>query len=55
MTETRMTELSGQFSSAGLFEPYVVQDGQLVTGQSPPSSVPTAEAVIAAIQQTAAV
>ncbi len=36
--------------AAGLFEPYVVVDGSLITGQNPGSARPVAEAVIAALQ-----
>jgi len=43
--ETRLKELGGEFSQADVFQPYVSTDGKLVTGQNPPSSAPTAQAV----------
>lgn len=50
LLETRLTELGGQFSCADLFQPYVVTDGQLITGQNPPSSEPAAQAVLEALK-----
>lgn len=44
--ETRLKDLGGEFSQADVFQPYVITDGKLVTGQNPPSSAPAAEAVI---------
>lgn len=51
--ETRLQELSGQFNGGAKFEPNVVVDGLLVTGQNPPSSEPAAKAVIQALKQVA--
>jgi putative intracellular protease/amidase len=44
--ETRLAELGGQFDRGEKFQPNVVVDGHLVTGQNPPSSAPTALAVL---------
>jgi putative intracellular protease/amidase len=52
--ETRLKDLGGEFSQADVFQPYVVTDGTLVTGQNPPSSAPTAEAVINLLSQVPA-
>lgn len=52
--ETRLAELSGQFVGGATFQPNVVTDGNLVTGQNPPSSEPTAKAVMQALAQGAA-
>lgn len=51
--ETRLKELGGQFHGGAKFEPNVVVDGRLVTGQNPPSSEPTAKAVIQTLKQVA--
>lgn len=55
LLETRLAELSGHFTGGDNFQPHVVQDGQIITGQNPPSSAPTAKSVIAAIREMAAV
>jgi putative intracellular protease/amidase len=52
--ETRLKELGGNFSQADVFQPYVITDGTLVTGQNTPSSAPTAEAVINLLSQVPA-
>ncbi|NEQ42285.1 MAG: type 1 glutamine amidotransferase domain-containing protein [Leptolyngbya sp. SIOISBB] len=52
--ETRLRELGGEFSQAALFQPHVVKDGLLVTGQNPPSSAGTAEAVVKLLNQVPA-
>jgi putative intracellular protease/amidase len=52
--ETCLKDLGGEFSQADVFQPYVVTDGTLVTGQNPPSSAPTAEAVINLLSQVPA-
>lgn len=44
--ETRLRELGGEFSRADVFQPHVVTDGLLVTGQNPPSSASTAQAIV---------
>jgi putative intracellular protease/amidase len=50
LLETRLTELGGQFSCTEAFQPYVVTDGQLITGQNPASSAPAAQAVLEALK-----
>jgi len=52
--ETRLRELGGEFSQADVFQPHVVTDGTLVTGQNPPSSAPTAEAIVKLLSQVPA-
>lgn len=52
--ETRLRELGGEFSQAEPFQPHVVTDGNLVTGQNPPSSAATAEAVVKLLNQVPA-
>ena len=39
-------ELGGIFKSAGLFQPHVVVDGKLYTGQNPASAKPLAERIV---------
>lgn len=51
--ETRLAELGGRFYGGAKFQPNVVVDGRLITGQNPPSSEPTAKAVIQALKQVA--
>ncbi|MEM6437165.1 MAG: ThiJ/PfpI family protein [Cyanobacteria bacterium P01_D01_bin.115] len=52
--ETRLRELGGDFSQADIFQPHVVTDSNLVTGQNPPSSAPTAVAVMTVLNQVPA-
>ena len=51
-------ELAGRgahYSKAGQpFEPYVVVDGQLITGQNPGSALPVAQALVRALKERAA-
>ena len=46
LLENRLRELSGSFEHADDFEPFVVSDGHLITGQNPASSAPAAEALL---------
>jgi putative intracellular protease/amidase len=46
LVEDELKSLGGVYSKAGDWEPYVVQDGLLITGQNPASSAPTADALI---------
>lgn len=46
MLESRLREQGGTPVNALPFQPNVVVDGNLITGQNPPSSIPVAEAVI---------
>lgn len=52
LLQDRLTELGGIFSQAGDFQPYVVRDGLLITGQNPASSEPAAKALLEALQET---
>lgn len=52
LLETRLQELSGRFSCESPFQPYVVTDGQLITGQNPASSEAAAKAVLNSLTQT---
>ncbi|MCW8103246.1 hypothetical protein OOZ58_43085, partial [Streptomyces tauricus] len=40
LVEDELKSLGGHYSKIGDWEPYVVQDGQLITGQNPASSSP---------------
>ena len=51
LLEDRLKELGANFSLAGNFEPYVVRDGLLITGQNPASSEPAAEALLKALEE----
>ncbi len=42
LLEDRLAERGGEFQKTDDFAPYVVVDGNLVTGQNPPSSAPAA-------------
>ena len=44
-----LAELGAELHNKGKFEPQVVTDGRLVTGQNPPSSEVTAKAVVDAL------
>lgn len=50
LLEDVLTEQGGTFSKQGVFEPHVVQDGLLITGQNPPSSEPAADRLLEALQ-----
>ncbi|XQU09591.1 type 1 glutamine amidotransferase domain-containing protein [Halomonas sp. LY9] len=47
LVEDALQKCGGIYSKADIFTPYVREDGQLITGQNPPSSAPTAEALMA--------
>lgn len=49
LLETRLRELGGQFVGAGDWQPFVVRDGQLITGQNPQSSGLVAAEVLKAL------
>ncbi len=49
----RLTEVGGDYSRAGKWQPHVVTDGRLVTGQNPASAAGVAEAAIAALTTAA--
>lgn len=46
LLETRLAELGAELHNKGKFEPQAITDGRLVTGQNPPSSKVTADAVV---------
>jgi len=46
LVEDELTRNGGAFSKAGDWEPYVVGDGLLITGQNPASSGPAAERLL---------
>lgn len=50
LLEDTLKEQGALFTNAGLFEPHVVTDGHLITGQNPPSSEDTAHALLAALK-----
>lgn len=49
LMEDVLKRQGGDFSTDGVFEPYVVQDGLLITGQDSPSSEPAAEKLLEAL------
>ncbi|WP_338502707.1 type 1 glutamine amidotransferase domain-containing protein [Sphingomonas kaistensis] len=49
LLEDELQRLGGNYSKGDTFKPYVVTDGLLITGQNPPSSEPTAEALLKAL------
>lgn len=53
LVEDELVRLGGIYSKADDWQPYVVQDGLLITGQNPASSAPAADALIEAIKKTA--
>jgi putative intracellular protease/amidase len=53
LVEDMLVKNGGQYSKAGDWEPYVITDGLLVTGQNPASSEPGAHALLALLQQRA--
>lgn len=46
LVEDELRRNGGRFSKAGDFEPYVVSDGLLITGQNPASSGPAAKRLV---------
>ncbi|BCJ47273.1 hypothetical protein GCM10010168_71380 [Actinoplanes ianthinogenes] len=48
--QTRLTELGARHSAAPDFQPWVVRDGRLVTGQNPASAHGVAVAMVAALE-----
>lgn len=47
LVEDTLKQQGGKYAKAEDFAPFVRVDGQLITGQNPPSSAPTAEALMA--------
>ena len=54
LLEDVLKRQGADFSQGGLFKPYVVTDGLLITGQNPPSSEPAAEALLKSLQKAPA-
>ncbi|MFJ5779822.1 type 1 glutamine amidotransferase domain-containing protein [Streptomyces sp. NPDC093094] len=46
LVEDKLTELGGVYSKTDDWQPYVLKDGLLITGQNPASSAPAADALI---------
>ncbi|MEU5120174.1 type 1 glutamine amidotransferase domain-containing protein [Streptomyces asoensis] len=46
LVEDELTKLGGLYSKTGDWQPYVLRDGLLITGQNPASSAPAADALI---------
>lgn len=51
LVEDKLKELGGNYSKAADWQPYIVTDGLLITGQNPASSEPAAEALLKMLQQ----
>ena len=51
LLEDVMREAGGRYSKVASFEPHVVRDGQLITGQNPASSEPAAHAMLEALDE----
>ena len=49
LLEDMLKAKGGNYSKGPDFQPYVVEDGLLITGQNPPSSEPAAEALLKAL------
>ena len=47
LLQDMLMESGGHYSKAGDFQPYMVTDGALITGQNPASSEPAARALLA--------
>lgn len=52
LVEDMLKERGGHFSKAADWQPHVVVDGLLITGQNPASSEPAAKALLAKLQTT---
>jgi putative intracellular protease/amidase len=53
LLETRLREAGADFDGGPAFGPHVVVDGNLITGQNPASAQPSAEAVVAYLNNIA--
>ncbi|MEM9533949.1 MAG: type 1 glutamine amidotransferase domain-containing protein [Pseudomonadota bacterium] len=49
LLEDKFNELAAEFSAAAPYEPWVVRDGNLLTGQNPASAGPLAKALLEAL------
>ncbi|HEX5539197.1 MAG TPA: type 1 glutamine amidotransferase domain-containing protein [Methylophilaceae bacterium] len=52
LVEDMLVENGAKYSKGPDWQPYVVTDGNLITGQNPASSAPAAEAVLQQLQQS---
>jgi putative intracellular protease/amidase len=52
LVEDMLTRSGGHYSKAGDWQPHVVTDGLLITGQNPASSEPAAKALLHAMRET---
>jgi putative intracellular protease/amidase len=50
LVEDRLKELGGRYTAAADWQPHVLVDGLLITGQNPASSEPAARALLACLQ-----
>jgi len=50
LVESRLRELGAKFESAPNFQPKVVRDGRIITGQNPQSAELVANELIAALR-----
>jgi putative intracellular protease/amidase len=50
LVEDMLKERGGQFTKAADWQPHVVVDGLLITGQNPASSEPAAKALLATLR-----
>jgi putative intracellular protease/amidase len=46
LVEDELTKLGGRYSKTDDWQPHVVRDGLLITGQNPASSAPAADALV---------
>ena len=53
LVEDALKQNGGRYTKAGDWQPYVVQDGLLITGQNPASSAPAAQTLLALLQRAA--
>ncbi|MBE1493255.1 putative intracellular protease/amidase [Amycolatopsis lexingtonensis] len=53
LVEDELTKLGGHYAKSDDWQPYVVRDGLLITGQNPASSAPAADALIALLGERA--
>ncbi|MFL9839761.1 type 1 glutamine amidotransferase domain-containing protein [Sphingomonas sp. ST-64] len=54
LAETALVEQGARYSRAPAFEPHLVEDGMLITGQNPASAGPLAQALLRLLNENAA-
>ncbi|GGP75759.1 type 1 glutamine amidotransferase domain-containing protein [Saccharothrix coeruleofusca] len=54
LVEDELVRLGGVYSKTGDWQPYVVRDGLLITGQNPASSAPAADVLIEVVNERGA-